>query len=182
MSNHNYSCPHCGGQIVALPSKTRRATKSTFQSTAEYHRYSRPGFFYATLSLLRFLVGRRPDVTPLNTSVVSPVAKTRIQVEMVSADRRHWILDELPDGFEMVDLELAADCVIGRGENWSRPVFTRRGMSQSRYHKLTDVFLARGWCVPDPRAKRTHVSPTGAAILRHIHRGVNKQQTTNNNE
>lgn len=88
------------------------------------------------LPILRLWLNRPagPPPAPAPNKVV-------VQVEHVTEDGRHWLLDQLNPKIEWYDLQRVAGTVLD-GVSWSRRALgSKAGLSQGDYEKLTQDML-----------------------------------------
>jgi hypothetical protein len=84
-----------------------------------------------------------------NTTPASEV--TTVQVEQVTADGRHWVLDEFDPSLTITNLRAVARGVIGSGYQWTRTITTKEaGLSQGKHNKLQDALVKLRYLEPLP--------------------------------
>jgi len=88
---------------------------------------------------------------PPRSVQVQPQGKqTRIAVEQVSGDGRHWVLKEFDPSITLEDLQAVARAVQNWGQ-WSRGVTTRQAhLSQGKHNKLQDDLVKLWYIEPLP--------------------------------
>jgi len=75
---------------------------------------------------------------------------TKIQVEQISGDGRHWVLRDFNEAITLEDLQAVASAVGNWGE-WSRKVTTRQAhLSQGKHNKLQDDLIKLWYIEPLP--------------------------------
>lgn len=173
MAHKDYRCPHCNGQIKIVVfnphdnnprGKTYRSTQPTIDDVPR-------GWLS---SLLWYLSGFGDDVQDVP---VKRQVKYRVAVEEVSRDKKHWSIKEFSEGVDNGTINRVAELVIDRGVQWSRNKFEAYGISQTRFHKLSNDMVRLGY-LDRSMPNRSTLTPLGLWVLRSINSNARKQQQT----
>ena len=168
MADNILTCPHCHGQIKAIPlngSRPKRAAPGrgshTFQHTVNDNiTVTRQPPKNRLLSLFWFLRGNswEPEPEPGPNDVT-------IYAEIRTDTQKTWFLDRLDSRIQLAEIWKIANLVIKDGENFSRPVLTKKGqLSQNKFHLISDEFRRLNYCFVT-KANRTELTPKGETFL-----------------
>ena len=99
------------------------------------------------LRLLILAPGKPPPLPPFPAKQ----AETKpIQLELLSEDKKHWILDELSPGLTLDDLLTITSAIVESEYQWTREITTDAGLSQPKHRKLQDDLLRLKFLEPLP--------------------------------
>lgn len=167
MTNHNFTCPHCDGQIKVIPQKSapNRKTK-TFESVTVTNDNSN-GFWRGVWSTLRGYDYVRPSRIR-NQERNDSLKNHTLTIETINTVGKTMTIAELDERIKIDDLHKVAIFCVTKKYDWTRSNLRRHtGLRINKIRIIQEEFKRLGYLTVSEN-NRSSLTSRGRLTLRGI--------------